>query len=420
MGNYRKWISLALSAVMAVSLAACGGGSGSEGGNGGNGGNGGGQTSEAVDVNCVYSAEQLMLDSGEDLTDLTLNTLRYVDDYIYASGYSYSDFGEGSHVLLKFSPSGDDVEVGYMMNGAAEDVLATCIGSDGNFYVVRAAYDDDLMDFDEEGAGLGSTMSEGPAPADEPSSEDDKGAAAATEPDEDVEISGEDVIEDADDEFVPIDGNEDGPVDIGEEVTDEGSPVNAEGAETAPDGSAVSDDEEEGDMPDGPAVSDDEGEEGDGSAPGGFDDDEIEDYTSAGEASPADEEAEESTDGITSPLDEYGDDPEIDAEDELTAETVNEVDGSVAESGDTSYVISCVNYEGTELWRAPCGPGEQTEDDMYYVNAIAYSEDGLIIADAKGLQLYSKEDGSFIRTIGEGENYSGCTPIVLPDGTAAV
>lgn len=409
MKNFKKWISLGLSAVMALSLAACGGG-----GQGTGNDQGGAAAAQETDVNSVYTAETLMLDNGEDLSDLTLNTVRYVDDYVYASGYSYDENGGGSHVLLKFSPSGDDVEVGYLMGGAAEDVLATTIGSDGNFYMVRVVYGDDALMTGSEASGTGSTFTEGPAPEAEPS---EAGAEEATDADVEGPEADEDVIEDADDEFVNLDDTTaDGPVDMSDESIEEAveeDPGDAAGGPAeGPEGAA--------DEADGPAEGPD-GAADESAGPGSFDDDRIDEYASQGEASPADEEAEEeAADGVTSPMDEFKDDPEIDAEQELTAEVVETGDGSMDMEGEASYVISCVKQDGTELWRAACASGQNTEEGLYYVNAIEYTDSGLLVTDSFGLQLYSKDDGSLIRTVGQGEDFLSGTPYALPDGTVAL
>ena len=383
MKKYRRWTSLALCAVLTVSLAACGGG--------GSAGKDGEDGTKQVDPNCVYEAQQLMLDTGEDLSDLSLNTIRFVDDYIYASGYNYGDDDTGNNVLLKFSPDGADIEVGYVMNTGAEDIMATCIGSDGNFYLLRLTYSDDALGMNFE-SGDGATYTEGPAAVDEPGGQSakDEGAEAASDADADSNAGGEDVIEDADGEF--------------RASSDDAA---ADGEESEADGEEAAADDESDQNDAGPANAD------------GFDNDQIEEFETNGEPSPADEAVgEEADEGVTSPMDEYEEDPDaVDAEEELTAEEVDVSEGGYEESGEAHYFISCLQPDGSELWRAPCVPGNNTDPSLYYANQINYCDEGLLLTDANGLQLYSKEDGSFIRTVGEGEDYITGTPYALRDGS---
>ena len=66
-------ICIMTAAVLALTMAACGGGS-SSGGGGEKPAAGGGET-ESADTNCVYSAEQIILDDEGALGDLSVDGL---------------------------------------------------------------------------------------------------------------------------------------------------------------------------------------------------------------------------------------------------------------------------------------------------------------------------------------------------------
>ena len=164
-------------------------------------------------------------------------------------------------------------------------------------------------------------------------------------------------------------------------------------------------------------------EEGPGSAEGGpgaqGSGQVVEFYTEGGD-SPANDPAlqEESTNGITSPADELkGQENEADAEEELIVSEAVEVDpASAAQTGESVYVLSCIAPDGRDIWTVPARVPENGEMD-YFVNSVAYSKDGLIVSTSMGLDLYSAEDGSFIRTISTDDQLKSITPYVLEDGT---
>ena len=146
----------------------------------------------------------------------------------------------------------------------------------------------------------------------------------------------------------------------------------------------------------------------------------VAEFVTDGGDSPANEPAlqEESTDGITSPADEAGDEADsMDAEDELIVSDVVEVDpSSAAETGESVYIISCIAPDGHEVWTAPANVPEDAGMD-YYINSVAYCNEGVLVSSSAGLDLYSPQDGSFVRTIGTDDTLKSITPYVLEDGT---
>ena len=129
----------------------------------------------------------------------------------------------------------------------------------------------------------------------------------------------------------------------------------------------------------------------------------VEFYTEGGD-SPANDPAlqEEATDGITSPADEFkGNDDAYAEEDLIVSEAVEADPASAAQTGEGVYVLSCTAPDGQEIWRVPARVPENGGMD-YFVNGVAYSKDGLIVSTSMGLDLYSAEDGSFIKTISKG------------------
>ena len=337
-------------AVLALTMAACGGGS-SSGGGGEKPAAGGGET-ESADTNCVYSAEQIILDDEGALGDLSVDGLYYKDGKLYATGFYYGDSDTGSHVLLNFDPDGSNLQFSPLMGGM-DDIICTSIGSDGNYYVARISYDADEAGFSANGS---------------------------TQPDEHAGSE------------LPGDGAEGS--DVGND--DAGPGAGDEEAAYGPTAEAAMEEE-----PGGP-------------------DEEIEEFISEGEVSPADEESEEANDGITSPQDEYPDDASMyDAEEELIAEEVVEEEGDLPfEGGEAVFMLTCISADGTELWNAPVQTGDNAELD-FYINAVAYSDEGVLVGGSNGLDLYSKDDGTFIRNISAAPELVGCTPYVLGDGTVA-
>ena len=361
-----------MTASLILTLSACGGGSEGSGEN--SAPSGGQETAAAADY--VYSAEQVIIeDEAGELGDLSIDNLFFKDGKLYATGFYFGDSFTGSHVIMTFNPDGTDLQYTTLMGGM-EDIITTTVGTDGNFYIAGLSYDADSIG----AAQTGSTQ--------------DQEHAAETVPD-DVEISGSDDMDSFTAEEVPG-----GP----------GSAVEEEDM-TAP-GEGPTADTEDASYGPTDVAAEEEAEYGPG--------EDVEEFISEGEESPADEAGEEASDGITSPQDEFGDDPsEYDGEEELTVGDVEEVEGGYTESGEAIYVLSCMSADGQQIWSAAANAGNEADAD-YYINSIAYSDKGILVGSSKGLELYSKDDGSFIKMLSSGEETIGCTPYVMNDGTAVI
>ena len=349
-----RLISAVLAAVLALSLAACGGNGG--GNTGGSGGSGkpaeqqGGAEAEVSSADCVYSAEELVITDDEGLlSDLNVEALANRNDRLYATAFSFGDWDVGTHLLMNFKPDGSDMQYNMLMSGGMEDIISIHIGNDGNYYMARVAYD---------GASLGQSQ--------EGSTQDE--SAADMEPGTEAEDFGG--------------PGEEGPQSEGPEGPESAGPGGPE--EDAAAGPTTEYSEEYG--PDAEF-------------------DNMEEFISSGEDSPANDPAlaEEASDGITSPQDEYKEDGyEGDGEADLVITEEDEFDGSYPEQGEAVYMLTCMSADGQELWTAPAREAEGDDFD-YYVNGIAACEEGVIVSGSFGLDLYSKEDGSFIRSISNAE-----------------
>ena len=127
-------VSILTAAVLALTLAACGG-------NGGNSGSGnpaaqGGEAQQeaAAAADCVYSAEQLMLIDDEGLlTDLNVDGLAYRNARLYATAFSFGEWDMGTHLLMNFNPDASDLQYSMLMSGGMEDIISIHIGQDGNY-----------------------------------------------------------------------------------------------------------------------------------------------------------------------------------------------------------------------------------------------------------------------------------------------
>ena len=125
-------------AVLALSLTACSGGN-SDGNNGK-----GNDKTPSSSAQSVYSAEELVLSDEEGmLEDMSVEGLTYCDGRLYAKGFSFGDNDSGSHILLNFAPDGSDLQYTMLMGSGMEDVIATSVGPDGNFYIARVSYSDE-------------------------------------------------------------------------------------------------------------------------------------------------------------------------------------------------------------------------------------------------------------------------------------
>ena len=316
---------------------------------------------ESSSADCVYSAEQILLADQEGaLGELNVDNIAYKDGRLYATGFTYGD-DTGSHVLLNFAQDGTDLQYSTVMGGGMEDVISMHIGSDGNYYLVRLSYDSASMGF----AGTGSTQQE---------------------------------------YAVPEEGMEEGP---------EGEPAGeAEEASPGPDGASQEDDS----AFIGPTSEISEEEEPD------FQYENMEEFVTEGGDSPANDPtlSDEAEEGVTSPQDEYEDElAQADGEQDLVVSDVEEGDFTTAGDGEAVYMLTCMAPDGSELWTAPAKVPENGEFD-FYINAIALCDEGVLVSGSSGLELYSKEDGSFIRTISSESEIMGTTPYVLEDGSVAV
>ena len=385
-----RLISAVLAAVLALTLAACGGGNG--GGSGSSGKpaeqQGGSAAPEAASTDCVYSAEELVLTDDEGLlTDLNVESLVNRDERLYATAFSFGEWDMGTHLLMNFNKDGSDMQYSMLMGGGLEDIISIHIGNDGNYYLVRVTYDDESIGQSQNG----STQNESAAGT-EPGAEGPAGAEA-----EGPEAEG------------PAGAEAEGPESEGPAGAEAEGPV-PEGPESAGPGGL------EEDAAAGPTA-----EYAEEYGPD-IEFDNMEEFISGGEDSPANDPAlaEEVTDGITSPSDEYVEgEYEGDGEGDLVITEEDEFDGSYLGEGEAVYVLTCMTVDGQERWTAPARKPEG-DDFEYYVNGIAACEQGVIVSGSFGLDLYSKEDGSFIRSISTDQQLMGTTPYVLEDGTVVV
>lgn len=348
-----------MAAVLTLTLTACGGGSSDKKDSGKE------NTPEAAtadSADCVYNAEQVVIEDEEGmLGELNVEALSYMNGRMYATGFSYADADMGSHVLLNFAPDGSDLQYTTLMGGGMEDIISISIGSDGNYYMARVSYEGESFGT----SSAGSTQEEH-AQAAEPGAE---AAAEAAGPE-----GAEEVVEAA------------GPEGAKEDIAANG-PTAESAEEMEPDYEIVN----------------------------------MEEFFTDGGESPDEDPTlmeDEAAEGVTSPADEVVVD-ETDAEAELVVSDVQETDGTVPMDGEAVYMLSCISPDGMEVWTAPAKVPETPEAE-YFVNAVALCGEGLLVSGSTGLDLYSKEDGSFIRTIGSAEELQGATPYVLEDGTVVV
>lgn len=351
-----------MAAILALSMTACGGGSSEKPDAGSE------PAAESSGTDCVYSSEQVILEDTDGMLEgLTVDNLLYKDGRIYAKGFTYGGFDTGVHILLNFNPDGSDLQYSILMGSGMEDIISTSIGSDGNYYIARISYEGDSFGFSMEGST-----------ADEHASMEEPGS------------------------FTEEEIAEGGPQ-TAEEDTEEGGPE----VESAEEDSTAY----------GPGT--EYAEEG----PAGYDEEiEMEEFVTNGEDSPANEAGndEEAADGVTSPADEYkGEAEAAAAEGELIVEDIEEYDEPIAEETESMYALTCMSPDGEELWTAPVKTPTDLEAD-FYINSIAYSEEGVLVSGSTGLELYSKEDGSYIRNISDAPELMGATPYVLEDGSVAV
>ena len=369
---------------MALTLTACGGSSSDQNGN-----EGGSAASPAADQSCAYSAQQVFLEDGQGvLADVNLERLSYIDGKLYATGYSYGFSDAGSHILVNMDPDGTNLKYSMLMGAGLADVLAIDIGTDGNYYVAGVTYNTETMGF--------TTVTGSDGPSSEHASEGAPGDAPGNQ---------------APGSWEEEEPSASAPTDVIEEETD--GPAGPAGAY------------EEEDLGGGPTAPYEESEEQAGPAENAGESDgpgsaavRVEEFTTNGEDSPANDPAlrEEATDGITSPEDEYKNESNPqDAESELVSGPGESGPGG-AGTGDSAYILACISSDGQELWTVPAKVPEGAELD-YYVNSIAYCKEGILVGSSQGIDLYSSEDGSFVRTVSTGPDLAGTSLYVLQDGT---
>ncbi len=363
-------ISIVMAAVLALTTVACSKGeSGQQ--------ESGGKSETAASADYVYSAEQItILDKDGVLNGLNVNRLAYKDGRLYATGYSHGFSDSGNHILLSFAPDGSGLMYSMIMSSGMDDVIASDIGSDGRYYVVRVSYDGNS-------SGI-TTVSGGESGADGPVEVYEDGPAGI---DDNVSVSAPGELPGEED----VDTTSDGPAGSAALTgTDSGTPAQAPSTDSA------------------------------AAAPGNAGT--VEEFVSEGD-SPANDPAlqEASTDGITSPEDELtGEETITDAEEELVVSEAVEVDpASAAQTGESLYVITCLTESGDEVFTAPVNVPANAAAD-YYVNDIAYCSEGVLVSGSEGLDLYSAQDGSFIRQVSADEMVRSTTPYVLSDGTVVV
>ena len=359
-----------MAAVLTLTLAACGkGGSEQKEPGAGTGAvtGAGGETAAAVD--CVYNAEQLMLSDDEGLLgDINIDGMAYSSGRLYATGFSFGELDTGTHILMNFGPDGSDMQYNLLMGGGMEDIISIHIGQDGNYYLARISYDGSALAFSSNGSTQEeSAAAEEPLPESEgPAGDVDANGPGAESPEPDSS---------AEEEKGPGESAADGPT--------------AEYAEEY-----------------GPDIE--------------FEN--MEEFITDGGESPADDPAlaEEAAAGVTSPQDEYKNDgSEGDAEYELVVSDADGSGESDLSGGEAVYLLTCMSPDGQELWTAPAKVPDGAEME-YYINSIVCCEEGLLVSGSTGLDLYSKEDGSYLRSISTDTNLQGATPYVLRNGSVVV
>ena len=385
-----------MAAVLVLTMTACGGGSSNSGGSGGSSGSGkdsqGGGSSAAVNADCVYNSQQIILEDEEEgfLDNMNIDSLAYRDGRLYATGYSLAESDSGSHMLMNFKPDGSDLQYSFLIGGAMDDVISMSIGADGNYYIAKVTYDSSSVGqagADEGPGAEGPASEEGLVTEEGPVVEEGPAGATGAVPEEEPEEG-------------------------------DNAPVNEmEGQESDAAGPAGAYEDEGGEaVPEVVAEEDTTADSGPGA-------ENIEEFVTSGEDSPANDPTlqDEATNGVTSPADEFKDDPDVaDGEGELVVDDVVEVDPSeMAEEGEAVYVLTCISPEGQELWSAPAKASGNAEAE-FFVNDIAYSSEGLVVSTSEGLDLYSSADGSFIKTISTDMMVRSATPYVLEDGTVVI
>ncbi len=381
-----------MAAVMAVTLSACGGSSSGSGS--GNGSQSGGQGA----ANTVYSTQPLNLgeDVGVDMSTVSINKLYADSDRLYAIGYSSNSVVEGYKTLTS-AQDGHDLTIGDLLGGTGADLMESCIGTDGNYYVIT----------------IGGYYSQGDA------------------------ISPDQESPSEDDELTPEEMDE-GPVGDGEEIDYSDGPTVDESEIDYSDGPTV--DENEIDYSQGPSADEDEQDYSGGPGPVSDSRSGVQSggivnrnttkvsakVSTAGSALTGSYEGEEenlSDNSAESPSDEQLSEDEMATSpaEEYTAEEVTDVEatGEFGSESTTGYVITCVTAEGEQKWSTELLP-DGADSTMYYVSGMAYTDQGILVSDAIGLNLFSAEDGSFIETLSTEDTVMNATPFALSDGRIAL
>ncbi|MBP3879178.1 MAG: hypothetical protein J6D46_02570, partial [Lachnospiraceae bacterium] len=137
MRRITRMISAATAAVLALTMTACGGASSSSSSGAKDPQSGAGAA--AVNADCVYSSQQIVLEDEEEgfLNDLNVDSLAFKDGRLYATGYSLGSSDSGSHVLMNFNPDRSDLQYNMLIGSGMQDVISMSFGDDGNYYIAR-------------------------------------------------------------------------------------------------------------------------------------------------------------------------------------------------------------------------------------------------------------------------------------------
>ncbi len=407
MKKWQKSISVITSVIMAASLAACG-----NGGNTGNSSENGGAAGVKSAENCVYSTKALPLgeDVGVDLSSVSISKLYSDSDRLYAIGYSSSDVAAGYKTLTS-SLDGTGLVIGDLLGGTGADLMESCVGSDGNYYVITvggaeapqggpSAYSPDSQATPDQDAPISEELDEGPVSdtgtdeSEGPTAEENQidYSQGPTADENEVDYSGGPGAE-ANGSARAQERNTPGSkaaTKVSAKVTTVSSPLIKA---AAPDNSFSEADQEN------PADTND------------ADTQNIDNAYDANAASPDDEALTE---------DETADGPGATA-DEYTAEEVvsTESPDGAGMSSSYGYTISCVTPQGELKWSKELLP-EGADSTVYYVSGIAYSQSGILVSDALGIELISANDGSFVKTLCTEDKVKNSSLFELGDGRVAL
>lgn len=144
--TFRRVLALVLTAVIAVSLAACGGGEKTDSGSGS--GSGGKTSSTGTEISMpeitikdgVVTTKEAKIDDSEFSTD-GLQVLAAEDGRIYGFSYSYEGEGFSGNELVSFKEDGSDLKrITYQTGGETDAEIIASAFSGGNFILAVATY----------------------------------------------------------------------------------------------------------------------------------------------------------------------------------------------------------------------------------------------------------------------------------------